>query len=93
MARRKKSYRRKGGGKSAVMKAAIDGAIAGVAPGLVRRFAGNVFGNLTEGITLFGVGYIRKNNTLVTLGAFQLGQSLGSGFMGNGNGNGNGFYE
>lgn len=92
MARKKKSYRKRGGGGGkANMKAAIDGLIAGVAPGIVQKFAGNILGNLTGAATLGAVGYFRKNTTLLTLAGYEAGRAFGGG-LGAATG-GNGFFE
>jgi hypothetical protein len=85
LAKKKKKSRRRGGSKKAMTKAAMDGALAGIAPGLARRFGlGNMLGNYTEAAALGAVGYFRKNNTLITLAAFEAAQQ----FIGGSNGNG-----
>lgn len=75
--RRYASRARSFGGRS---KPLIDGALAGVA----TPFAANYLGRYGAPAALIGVGMFRKNDTLTTLGAFNLGASLiaGSGVMG-----------
>jgi len=79
-------YRRArgGGGK---MQPIIDGALAGA----VAPIVGNYVGSLGSPLTYMGIGWFRKNNTLTTLGAIQLGNQLGSMFTG-GSGTGNGGF-
>ena len=91
---KKRTSRRRGAyGTQAMMKPAIDGVIAGIAPGLVRRFAGNVLGQFTDVAALGAVGYFRKNPTLIMLAGYEAGQLLGRGFGAAAGGNGNGFFE
>lgn len=97
---RKKTYKKKSRKKSrafsrngGITKAAMDGFLAGIAPVIVHKFAGNMLGNLTGAVSLGAVGYFRKNNTLVTLAAMDAARAIGGGFLGNGNGNGSGFFE
>jgi hypothetical protein len=92
-AKKKKSYRRRGYGKGAMMKPAIDGLIAGIAPGIIQKFAGNILGNLTGAASLGVVGYFRKNPTLIMLAGMEAGRAFGGGLVGATGGNGNGFYE
>jgi len=74
------------------MKAGMDGFIAGVAPGIVQKFAGNILGNLTGAATLGAVAWWRKNSTLMTMAGYEAGRALGGGF-GAAAGGGNGFFE
>lgn len=76
---KKKSYRkaRTAGGK---YKPIIDG----VAVGLIERFAGQYIP--VPGAIKIGYGIFRKNNTITTLGALELGQMLLSGNGGNSSG-------
>ena len=79
MARRRKTYYRRartGGGK---YKYAIDGALAGA----IEGFAGQYIP--IPGVVKAGIGIFRNNQTLTTLGVYQMVAS----FMG-GNGNGGG---
>ena len=87
MAKKKKSYRRKGGGKAST-KMLLDGIIAGVAPGIVQRFAGNILGDFTGGVSLAAVGHFRKNPTLMTLAGVEFGQALGGSIGGAATGGG-----
>jgi len=99
MAKRRKSNRRSAPKRrskrnnpgGANMKPAIDGFIAGVAPGLVQKFAGNILGNLTGAATLGAVAWWRKNPTLMTMAGYEAGRALGGG-LGAATG-GNGFFE
>ncbi len=75
----------------ASQKALIDGAIAGIAPGIVEKMFGNVLGGFTQAAALGVVGHFRKNPTLMTLAGFELGQALSGGLVGAlGGGNGGG---
>ncbi len=87
MARRSyKKYARRARTAGGSMKPIIDGAIAGAGGQLASGF----LGNYSMPVVTLGVGYFRKNNTLKTLGAYELGQMLAGGFSG-GNGGGGGF--
>lgn len=71
------------------MKGTIDGVMAGAVGGLASRYLG-AYG---QPIGTLGVGWFRKNNTLMTLGGMQLGSMLlGMTGLGNGNGGG-GFFQ
>lgn len=92
MAKKKKS-RRRAYGRKAGFGPAIDGVIAGLAPGLVRRFAGNILGNFTGAAALAAVAYWRKNPTLMMLAGYEAGKALGGSVGAGVQGNGNGFFE
>lgn len=69
--------RARSGGKSFQMKNAIDGAIVGVAQAALPDVI-----PYQDPLICLGVGWFRKNPTLVTLGGIQLGAALGSGLAG-----------
>ena len=87
MAKKKKTYRRRGGGK-ANTKMLLDGVIAGVAPGIIGRFAGNILGGYTGAVSHAVVGHFRKNPTLMTLAGVELGQAFGGSIGGAATGGG-----
>jgi hypothetical protein len=80
MARRRRSYprarryisRARGGGKNANMKNAIDGIIVGVAQTALPDVI-----PMQDPLIALGVGWFRRNPTLMTLGGVQLGAQLG----------------
>jgi len=91
MARRRttaRRYARRAGGS---MKPIIDGALAG----LGGQILGNYIGAYGAPIATLGVGFIRKNNTLKTLGGVELGASLAGmiPIFGGGGSGGNGFFQ
>lgn len=72
------------------MKGTIDGLLAGAAGNL----AGKYLGSMGQPIGTLGVGWFRKNNTLMTIGGLQLGSMLiNMTGIGGGNGNGGGFFQ
>jgi len=79
MARRRRSFGRRvsrarswGGGKNSVTKNAIDGVIVGVAQTALPDVI-----PMQDSLIALGVGWFRKNPTLVTIGGIQLGAQLG----------------
>lgn len=92
--RRKVSYRtrtktvyRKARGGGGSMKPIIDGLIVGVASSFLR---GKI--PYADPLVTLGVGYFRKNATLKTLGAVELGEALIGGALGGSTATG-GHYE
>lgn len=76
-----RSYARRGrswGGKSnSVTKNAIDGVLVGVAQTALPDFI-----PMQDSLICLGIGWYRKNPTLMTLGGVQLGAQLGGMFTG-----------
>ena len=71
--RAKRIYSRaRGGGKAGVTKNIIDGVIVGVAQTALPDVI-----PMQDSLICLGVGWFRKNPTLVTLGGVQLGAQLG----------------
>ena len=83
--RTKKIYRRArgGGGKH---KPIIDGILAGAGATLIKRFLPNT--PFADDLAMLGVGWFRKNPTLMTIGAIGLGSDLVAGFGGGQTGGG-----
>jgi len=96
MARRRRSYgrarsyarRARGGGGNGNMKGIIDGVLAGAVGGLATKYIG-AYG---QPIGTLGVGWFRKNPTLVTLGGMQVGSMLVGKFAG-GSAAGGSFFQ
>ena len=70
------------------MKPIIDGVLAGAGGSI----AGKYLGAYGQPVATLGIGYFRKNATLKTIGAIQLGSMIASQFTG-GNGAGTGGFE
>lgn len=70
------------------MKPILDGAIAGVAGGILSNWLGG-YGRPAGHLA---VGYFRKNNTLKTIGGVELGEALAGGIGGMFGGNGGGGF-
>ena len=71
MARRRTTRRRSSAGGG--IKPMMAGFVGGIASEAGQKF----LGGYGAGIATLGVGYFMKNNTLKTLGAFQLGSAIG----------------
>jgi hypothetical protein len=86
MAKKKRTYKRKTGGK---MKNLIDGGLAGAAGEFGTRF----LGNWAHPVATLGIGYFRNNTTLQTEGARELGAMIISQIGLGGGSAGGGLYE
>lgn len=87
MAARKRRYARRAAGG---IKPIVDGALAGTAAGVLSGYIG-AWG---APIGTLAIGYFRKNNTLKTLGGYELGGYIANMLpFGGSGGNGGGFFH
>jgi len=87
----KKYVRRRASRKSlnSALKPIAGGVITGVIQSVVPN---NLAGGLADSAVPLGVGYALNNNTLMTLGGYQVGLKLANMFTGNATGGSN-FFE
>jgi len=78
MARRKRSYRRYAkAGLGTVAKPVMAGALTGIVQSFIPNDA---LGGVGDAAVPIAVGYFMKDKTLITIGGYQLGVKLASGF-------------
>lgn len=78
---RKKVSRARGFGGGGVVGNVLDGVIVGAVQGMVPN---NALWGYGDALVPIGVGWFRKNKVLQTIGGYQLGLKIASGFAGQG---------